>query len=378
MTYSATAIPNSAGFTGGLLINDAAMLVWEAGLPRDLYLYRPATSLTTKISTNSGDGRAGCVHHLNAAGTVVWDTVSASSYVVMRYDGLAAQLLNVGGQSCHDPDLNDNELVVLVRYGWWQNVFECHLATWFNGQYSKLLGWPGSRYAVLSPRINGNGQIAYVLFDGEVKTYEVHLYANQADKVLGGPYGWVGDVDLNSHGWVLWANTKEWQANCVGIYLFDGTETRKISPSNAPLPSPSFPHLNNAGKVVYEAGTCDQMDIFLYAEGITQKLDALAPFNYHPQIDTAGQIVWWGSSEWDSLATGCVYGSFNGAPTEKIADSGAYPVINDPGHIAYWDANAGQIVLLTPSSLFFSWRRLVWAIRSLIRRIWTWLKSRIS
>lgn len=366
MPYSVTVVPGSATFTGGLLINNAAMVAWQGDASRQIYLYRNGTGLTEKISNNTGESRAGIVHHMNDAGAVVWDTIAASGYIIMYYDGSAAEMLDVGGQNSGSPDINANGIIVFARYGWYQMmVFECQLATWTNGNFNRLLAWPGNRYAIINPRINNNGQIAFILYDGEAKLYEIHLFSNGTDKTIGGPFAFVQYIQINSNGWVVWNNETSNLQFSRGIYLYNGTETKKISPDD--LFDSLAPDMNDAGQVVYSHGGCDAMDIYVYAQGVTQKLSASAKFNYDPRINNGGHIVWWSTDQWDSPETGNICHSLNGAAAEQIAVSGALPCINVSGQIAYWDANAKQLILLTPSSHFFILKWFLLLIQKLIR-----------
>ncbi len=375
MPYTKTPILNSANFDGGLLINNAAQVVWQGDVPKQIYLYRNQTVVPQKISDNTVATRA-CVCAMNNDGKVVWDTYVTSGYAVFCYDGTVVTKIDPGGQSIESPDINDNDngVIALMRLGWWNGFssFECQIDLYSNGIFTRwLVGWPGSQYGIINPKLNNNDQIAYILYDGVAKTYEVHLVTGGTDKILGGSYQGVGGLHVNNNGWVVWHGEK-----AIGpliyrnIYLYDGTETKKINPDN--LTDSFSPDINDQGQIVYFSGSCEKMDIYRYFNGATQNLSLNVTYSWDPQINNNGEIVWWGGSEWPSSfptkGTPSIYHSSNGSAAQEIATGGAYPQINDLGQVVYWDTNAPQLILLTPSH--FILRRILYLVTQWFRLIW--------
>jgi hypothetical protein len=369
MPYSKTPIPNSANFGGGLLINNSAQVVWQGDVPIQIYLYRNQTGVTQKISDNELDKRTGFECDINENGIVVWDAYTTSGYAIFRYNGTASNI-NAGGQGSNSPDINDNDTIAFERYIWWQLItFECQLVLYSNGSFTRLIAWPGNNYAIY-PKINNNGRTAYTLYDGSAKTFEVHLITGGTDKIIGGPYPSVQCLRINNNGWVVWSVEEVIEPHLNNIYLYDGTETRKICPDY--LAYCSSPEINDRGQIVYESGTCDKMDVYLYSQGITQTLSPNVKYCWAPQINNYGEIVWWGGSEWPSSfpteGTPSIYHSSNGSTAQEIATGGAYPQINDLGQIVYWDTNAHQLILLTPFHFIF--RRILYLVTQWFRLIW--------
>ena len=130
-------------------------------------------------------------------------------------------------------------------------------------------------------RINANGDVVWMA--AESSNWGVYLFKASTSAITRLSTGVFPAI--NNSGMVVWANSP------FGVYLFDGTTTKRISANNY---LDIDPQINSSGQVVWSGRKkqSDDFEIFFYDGNTTTQLTANSVEDLSPQINNAGQIAW--------------------------------------------------------------------------------------
>ncbi len=302
------------------------------------YVYDLATHTTTLIDTSIQWGGS----------TMYRDTTAAE---VNSYGDLLFGMWGGGG------------------FGNWLNL----LIGGVQGDLINVAGsWDPIHLQFISFGLNNRKDVYYLAADYETSLEQLHLWSQGNDILLGTPGGYhVSWNAMNNLGWVVWTEhpgpLTGTEVPPQGTFLYDGSTTTQI------LPALLYPYslgLNDRGQIIYEWGTCAKLDVHLYHNGTIKIINTGKKYNVDPSLNNYGEIVWSASDTFPSSEAirQDIYFSDNGGTPEIIASPGLYPVVNDLGQVIYWDPDAQQLILLSPTGWRYRWRRF---FRYLLRhRLW--------
>ena len=386
-TYQKTLVPDSSNAeAGGVIapfgyVTESGLLIWE-GADADgliqIYAYNSSTGVTSPVSDNHDDHRAGLPWDSNDAGAVVFECYSGppvSNHQCFLYDGTAATL--IGGSNAtevYSPGINNDGDRVCCS--WCGGGFGTWIFLTSGADQLTVAGeWDPRQHRFEWCAVNNNRDVCYLAMDLQTGLEQLHVWSQGNDVPLGGSDGHVIGCSMNNKGWVAWCERTGDPSHVIrGTFLYDGAGTTQVLPA---LADPLSFVLNDRGQFLYETGTCKKTDVRLWQNGTLTTVSATGKsFNRSASMNNLGEIVWSAGDDWPAeTSTGIyqdvrddIYYSDNGGPPELIASPGMCPTVNDLGQVVYWDPDARQLVLLTPTGVrpFFRrfWRYLL--------RVWIW------
>ena len=178
-------------------------------------------------------------------------------------------------------------------------------------------------YPAQQPQINENGDIAWIQRNPDTGLNDAYLSDGAGVTNLSNntPYQWVSSVRINDNGQVAWA-----QSN--GVYLYDGTNTTKLSSAFN-----RYLQINSNGHVVWDQYSGGAYNIWLYDGTDVTNLTNLPSgrIAQYPQINDNGHVVW--SSNKEHPKSFNIY-LFDGIATTKLG-MGGKPQINNNGDVVW-------------------------------------------
>jgi len=200
-------------------------------------------------------------------------------------------------------------------------------------------------YPAQQPQINENGDIAWIQRNPDTGLNDAYLKVGAGVTNLSNntTYQYDSSVRINDNGQVAWA-----QRN--GVYLYDGTNTTKLSSAsfNSSL------QINNNGYVVWDQYSGGAYNIWLYDGTDVTNLTNLPSGRraQDPQINDNGYVVWSSDKEGKCYYGGCpdVY-LYDGTNTTNLTQNTSYgnwrPQINNNGDVVWhhWTPSYSNVYL---------------------------------
>ena len=282
-------------------INDNGQVVWMGydGTDYQILLYDGST--TKQITDNSYDD---WYPGINANGYVVWqgegnlDPEDLSTDVeIFLYDSTSKSTTQITDNSFsdHSPQINDNGWVVWVRHDFpEEQIFLAKPPTYTEIQITTD-DLPPETTSNSSPRINNNGDVAFI---GLVGTWEVYLYDDDSKSITRITDNSSNDLwpQINDAGNIVWCGRNDNTADDE-IFYYNGTYIEQITDNS--YEDHYHPQMNNKGHIVWrgqEGGT--DFEIFFYdGNTITQITNNSYDDGWQPQINNNGHMVWMADDE---------------------------------------------------------------------------------
>jgi hypothetical protein len=307
-------------FIDYIKINNNDQIVWTqydySVTPLQIKLYLYANGTITNINTLMDATENVCVNpQINNNGFVVWQQYSQATGMnagseIFLYNGSTVRITNDANKD-ESPMINDNNVIVWTGdrqalSDWNQRVFQYN-----SGSISAIAYSPGSNsYA---PQTGINNAVAYIQYNSAstISYYSLNLISGgQTKQIAFSSYS--GSGFSLSNGKVLFYD------KYMKMYLFNGTDTIKVSTSPYNNSSPS---LNASGHAAWmQADANNDYARIEYYNGTS--VDSLCTYGSYglPIISGNDNIVWSNDGATIYLAQ----------PASGIITPSAHKVVNTP------------------------------------------------
>ncbi len=306
--------------------------------------------------------------NINNAGQVAWlngGSGSGAPWQYYLYSGGSynqISLPNCGpfthGQSYYwgspaPPQINNSGTVVMEGHQtvspWYYPIYQ-----YSNGSTQALVNQTTTEARF--PAINDNGMVTYRW--GNDYSNNLYSYNPTGQLTNNNPTNTERSEhsDINSAGQVAYSRHVG-DGTGYSIYLYANGSSSLIAPGywNSSIPDPAgynqrynwFPDINDAGEIVWWqynwSPTSASYQVWLYSEGTTQLLDS-APGGQFPHINNRGEVVWTDPDGHIQL--------YSGGQIYDLGIIGYMPDINDYGVISAMDNSLyGNLFLASPVPL---------------------------
>jgi hypothetical protein len=305
----------------------------------------PALPMTNTAITSNATG----LYAVNDNGHVAYREVVGGDFQVFLFkDGASTQITNnasiggAGGNSFIDYlAINNSDQIVWTQYDYSATPLQVHLFLYSNGAIKKIdtLMGASSNYCI-TPQINNNGAVVWEQYntDGGINSgAEIFLY-DGAPVRLTSDANKDQDPRINDNGNVVWTGDRraldDWDTR---VFLYDagGTSVAAYSAGS----SSYAPQIDQDNSIVFIRLVSGAASLIRTKNGQEKVIDTGTGFNVnYGFVANNGRVAYNNKNNKIIL--------FNGADTQTISTSATpnrYPSLNALGHVAWVEADAGDI-----------------------------------
>ena len=305
----------------------------------------PALPMTNTAITSNATG----LYAINDNGHVAYREVVGGDFQVFLFkDGASTQITNnasiggAGGNSFIDYlAINNSDQIVWTQYDYSATPLQVHLFLYSNGAIKKIdtLMGASSNYCI-TPQINNNGAVVWRQYNtdnGINNGSEIFLY-DGAPVRLTSDANKDEDPRINDNGHVVWTGDRraldDWDTR---VFLYDGSGTSVAAYSAG---SSSYaPQIDQDNSIVFIRLVSGAASLIHTKNGLETVIDTGTGFNVnYGFVANNGRVAYNNKNNKIIL--------FNGTDTQTISTSATpnrYPSLNTLGHVAWVEADAGDI-----------------------------------